>query len=105
MNGRYRVYVDPFQTTDSNGNELIQLDTKVLHQWMQEFSTPYVPLQMVRGIDSVVSNQKSLQNTIWNCFKSIREGATVGDGETPVALGAVQLEHQTYITEKYRFKT
>ena len=91
LNGRYRVYVDPFQTTDSNGNELITVGYKGSSPMDAGiFYCPYVPLQMVRAVDSASFQPKIAFKTRYGIVSNpFAEGATVGDGETPVALGAV----------------
>jgi len=53
LNGRYRVYVDPFQTADSSGHELVTVGYKGSSPMDAGiFYCPYVPLQMVRAVDS-----------------------------------------------------
>ena len=90
LNGRYRVYVDPFQTTDSNGNELVTVGYKGSSPMDAGiFYCPYVPLQMVRAVDSSSFQPKIAFKTRYGIVSNpFAEGATVGDGETPVALGA-----------------
>ncbi len=91
LNGRYRVYVDPFQTTDSNGNELVTVGYKGSSPMDAGiFYCPYVPLQMVRAVDSSSFQPKIAFKTRYGIVANpFAEGATVGDGEVPVALGAV----------------
>ena len=91
LNGRYRVYVDPFQTTDSNGNELVTVGYKGSSPMDAGiFYCPYVPLQMVRAVDSSSFQPKIAFKTRYGIVSNpFAEGATVGDGETPVALGSV----------------
>ena len=91
LNGRYRVYVDPFQTTDSNGNELITVGYKGSSPMDAGiFYCPYVPLQMVRAVDSSTFQPKIAFKTRYGMVSNpFAEGSTVGSGETPVALGAV----------------
>ena len=90
LNGRYRVYVDPFQTTDSNGNELVTVGYKGSSPMDAGiFYCPYVPLQMVRAVDSSSFQPKIAFKTRYGIVANpFAEGATVGDGEAPVALGA-----------------
>ena len=90
LNGRYRVYVDPFQTTDSNGNELVTVGYKGSSPMDAGiFYCPYVPLQMVRAVDSSSFQPKIAFKTRYGIVANpFAEGATVGDGEAPVALGS-----------------
>ena len=90
LNGRYRVYVDPFQTTDSNGNELVTVGYKGSSPMDAGiFYCPYVPLQMVRAVDSSSFQPKIAFKTRYGIVANpFAEGATVGDGEVPVALGS-----------------
>ena len=91
LNGRYRVYVDPFQATDSNGNELITVGYKGSSPMDAGiFYCPYVPLQMVRAVDSDSFQPKIAFKTRYGMIANpFAEGSTVGNGETASALAAV----------------
>ena len=51
LQGKFRVYIDPYAANSSANNSTMLQVTKVLHLMTQVlFYCPYVPLQMVRSV-------------------------------------------------------
>ena len=91
LNGRYRVYVDPYQSADSNKNELITVGYKGGSPMDAGiFYCPYVPLQMVRAVDGSTFQPKIAFKTRYGMVANpFAQGITVGNGNVSNDLAAV----------------
>ena len=80
LNGRYRVYVDPFAA--KNAKEYYTVGYKGASPMDAGiFYCPYVPLQMVRAVDSASFQPKIAFKTRYGIVANpFAEGATVGNG-------------------------
>jgi hypothetical protein len=80
LNGRYRVYVDPFAA--KNAKEYYTVGYKGASPMDAGiFYCPYVPLQMVRAVDSSSFQPKIAFKTRYGIVANpFAEGATVGNG-------------------------
>ena len=80
LNGRYRVYVDPFAA--KNAKEYYTVGYKGASPMDAGiFYCPYVPLQMVRAVDSASFQPKIAFKTRYGIVANpFAEGTTVGEG-------------------------
>ena len=103
LNGRYRVYVDPYQSADSNKNELITVGYKGGSPMDAGiFYCPYVPLQMVRAVDVTTFQPKIAFKTRYGIVANpFAQGTTVGNGNVTNNLAAVGTEG-AHANEYYR---
>ena len=84
LNGRYRVYVDPYAA--SNAAEFYCVGYKGASPMDAGiFYCPYVPLQMVRAVDSASFQPRIAFKTRYGIVANpFAEGATVGNGTVSV---------------------
>ena len=85
LNGRYRVYVDPYAA--SNAAEFYCVGYKGSSPMDAGiFYCPYVPLQMVRAVDSASFQPRIAFKTRYGIVANpFAEGATVGNGTVSVS--------------------
>ena len=97
LNGRYRVYVDPFAA--KNAKEYYTVGYKGASPMDAGiFYCPYVPLQMVRAVDSASFQPKIAFKTRYGIVANpFAEGATVGNG----TLAATNLNASGPNTNEY----
>ena len=98
LNGRYRVYVDPYQSADSNKNELITVGYKGGSPMDAGiFYCPYVPLQMVRAVDSSSFQPKIAFKTRYGMVANpFAGGIDKRDGALAQALNATTAHDNEY---------
>ena len=95
LNGRYRVYIDPYATitrggsaaSGASGNQYYVIGYKGTSPYDAGlFYCPYVPLQMVRSVGQDDLHAR-VQDPLWHGPQPIRKGEAALSDSNPLAAG------------------
>ena len=83
LQGKYRVYIDPYSANSTLQTSTTSSVTRVLPYDAGLFYCPYVPLQMVRAVgENSFQSQDRIQDSLWSCFQPIRRRNNSGTWTT-----------------------